>query len=220
MGKISRILGVGLLVGWGATVPALAEDWVLALSWAPGFCAGHPDKEQCRRLGRQGDAEADYARRHLTLHGLWPQRQDCAAPALRATDLPAELPHYMPGVADGLAQHEWSKHGSCSGYTARGYFDQMIAMARQVSDSPLGRYLTAHAGERVALAALHRATQPQPPICRASDALPVRFICRGEQLTEVRFSLPDWSQTLGGKAPDTAKRPATDADRCDESVLL
>lgn len=212
-----RCRALAWILGCALAWPALAADWVLALSWAPGFCAGHPDKRQCRLLDRQDDTDAAYARRHLTLHGLWPRRQDCQAPPLRAADLPAELGHYMPGLVDGLALHEWSRHGSCSGYTARGYFEQMIAMARAADDSALGRYLSAHAGERVTLEALHRAGAPD---FGGAAAQSVRFLCRGERLEEVRFSLRDWAQALDKPGLAGLFRPAAAPDRCDDSVLL
>ena len=212
--RMRAVLAVLLGLASGA---ALAGDWVLALSWAPGFCAGHPQKRQCEQLNRQGDEDAGYARSQLTLHGLWPQRQDCHAPPLHDSDLPPALSRYMPGVADGLAVHEWSKHGGCSGYTARGYFEQMIAMAQQAADSALGRYLHAHAGGRVTLSALHAASLPD---YHAAGAESVRFICRGERLEEVRISLRDWSQTLLAAHPDASLRPSADADRCDDSILL
>lgn len=209
--QILRSLGTALLL---LSFAVQADTWVLALSWAPGFCAVHPEKKQCGKLGQSGDDDAAYARSNLTLHGLWPRRQDCKAPPLRVEDLPPALPHYMPGVVDGLATHEWNKHGSCSGYTARGYFDQMIAMAEQAAESPFGRYLHAHAGERVALSTLRQVGQPD---FRSGGVQSVRFICLGERLAEVRFSLRDWSQSLAAPA---VPQEAAEQDRCDESVLL
>lgn len=190
------------------SLPAWAEDWVLALSWAPGFCATHGGKQQCRVVD-------DFASHHLTLHGLWPRQQNCHAPPLHPGDLPADLAHWMPGVQDGLAEHEWQKHGSCSGMKPHAYFAQMIQMAEQVSTSSLGRYLAQHAGQRVTLSALRAALRPDYAGASAS----IRFLCSGERLQEVRFHFSDWSGLLEhGASPGW--RSATENDRCDDSVLL
>src|ERR1700759_180184 len=44
--------------------------YVLALSWAPSFCCGHADKEECANLPQA------FAGTPLTLHGLWPNYTD------------------------------------------------------------------------------------------------------------------------------------------------
>ena len=51
----------------------------------------------------------------LSIHGLWPERlapgkypRDCAGPALQLDGgLELELAPLMPGMADGLHEHEW-----------------------------------------------------------------------------------------------------------------
>jgi ribonuclease T2 len=100
--------------------PAGAFDfYVLALSWSPGFCELEGERrglEQCepgRGLG-------------FVVHGLWPQFErgyptECG-PAGRS---PSRLA--MEEAADvfpsqGLARHEWRKHGACSGKSPAEYF--------------------------------------------------------------------------------------------------
>ncbi|MBV8048066.1 MAG: hypothetical protein JO171_12980 [Paludibacterium sp.] len=193
-------------------LPAQAGNWILALSWAPGFCATHAEKRQC---GDLADPQS-FAARHLTLHGLWPEAQNCPATPLRPGDLPAGLERVMPGVRDGLAEHEWRKHGSCSGMQPNAYFRQMMDLADRVNGSSLGRFLSAHAGARVTLDELHAALTPDYADGRRS----VRFICGGERLQEIRFYLNDWSSFLGKSGQAGLWRRAQGTDRCDDSVLL
>ncbi|MHA7632516.1 ribonuclease T2 family protein [Corallococcus sp. M7] len=123
-------------------------SYLLALTWAPTFCRTHPDKEECEHL------EDHFGATHLTIHGLWPQFTDaeaqennCTYPAYcgglcecqgsnapsKCFPDPATIPPamgtYGPGfVTDNffLANHEWPKHGSCTGMDARSYFQSNI----------------------------------------------------------------------------------------------
>ncbi|WP_223634996.1 hypothetical protein [Corallococcus sp. EGB] len=132
----------------GACATPRFDTYVLALTWAPTFCRSHPDKEECEHL------EGTFGATHLTLHGLWPQFNDeqarqlhCTYPAYcgglcecQDSDAPpgcfpdpAAIPHamgtYGPGfVTDNffLANHEWPKHGSCTGMDARNYFQSTL----------------------------------------------------------------------------------------------
>ena len=92
--------------------PGAFDYYVLALSWSPEFCHGHPSKPECA-LGRFG----------FVVHGLWPQYADgypenCStAPGLED---PSRMADIMPDA--GLVAHEWSTHGTCSGLDADAYF--------------------------------------------------------------------------------------------------
>jgi ribonuclease T2 len=122
--------------------------YVLALSWAPNFCCTHESKGQCAGLATSFGAD------HLTLHGLWPNYTDAESAQAGAdypqfcgrykackgrnapdfcypdpSDIPAEMSKYGPGyVTDDnfLANHEWPKHGSCSGLDAKTFFADTI----------------------------------------------------------------------------------------------
>lgn len=125
--------------------------YVLALSWAPSFCCGHPDKQECADL-----ADA-YAGTHLTLHGLWPNFTDdeqrgratypqfcgayehCAKHDPSCAPDPATIPDEMktlgPGYVgdhDYLADHEWPKHGSCTGLSPHEYFRAALDAMKKV----------------------------------------------------------------------------------------
>lgn len=94
------------------------DYYLLSLSWAPNYCAGHPDD-------RSSECKPG---RHVTfvLHGLWPQSNTGAPPMSCAPARPVakavvdQMLEYMP--SRGLIQHEWEKHGTCSGLSAGEYF--------------------------------------------------------------------------------------------------
>ena len=90
------------------------DYYVLSLSWVPGFCATH------RRHPAECGKGLGFA-----LHGLWPQLNggdypsDCDAAALT----PSEIQRYRDLYADpSLIEHEWPKHGTCSGLQPARYF--------------------------------------------------------------------------------------------------
>jgi ribonuclease T2 len=106
--------GVGVAGDLGPRAPGAFDYYVLALSWEPGFCAtttGHSD--ECRTP------------KGFVLHGLWPQLEggdypsNCTGPALSAD----QRQQWGPIYADpSLIDHEWPKHGTCSGLAPQAYF--------------------------------------------------------------------------------------------------
>lgn len=121
-----------LLLVLGAAAPAACtaeapfDYWVLALSWSPQYCAsnGSPDELQCTRAY------------HFVVHGLWPQYEvgypkDCG----RVPGVPDELVDRMLPLMPSarLIEHEWRKHGACSGLDVREYFLQTERARRRVT---------------------------------------------------------------------------------------
>lgn len=102
--------------------PGQFDYYLLTLSWAPEFCHSHGDSPEC-------------AGKHFgfVVHGLWPQftaggwPQNCSTAAGLAD--PSTMTDIMPDPT--LIAHEWSKHGTCSGLDANGYF----ALIRQAFGS-------------------------------------------------------------------------------------
>lgn len=97
------------------------DYYVLSLSWAPNYCAGHPAdrSNECKSGGHVA----------FVLHGLWPQ-SNVGRPPLSCTHVSpvaAEtVRHMMEYFPDrGMVQHEWQTHGSCSGLSAQDYFGKM-----------------------------------------------------------------------------------------------
>jgi ribonuclease I len=135
------------------TPPDMGFDfYLMALTVHRAFCAdGHERKQECR-TGIQ---------RPLVIHGLWPERNeprtyphDCPAPPLELdSGLAQRLEDFMPGMADGLHEHEWREHGGCSGLDDDEYFGHTLELARGV-DAALGARLSTLAGEETTAAAL------------------------------------------------------------------
>jgi ribonuclease I len=131
---------------------AAFDFYLLALTSHPAFCAdGNARKSECR-------AGAPVP---ISIHGLWPERlepgkypRDCAGPALDLdSGLQLELAPLMPGMADGLHEHEWRSHGRCSGLDDDEYFRHTLDLARRV-DGVLRARLTTLAGDTTSAAEL------------------------------------------------------------------
>ncbi len=114
--------------GAAANSPGNFDFYVFALSWSPSFCetpAAARARGQCETGAHLG----------FVVHGLWPQYahgfpSDCS-PAGR---VPSRIA--LEGARDlypseGLARHEWAKHGTCSGKSPTDYF----ADVRRARDS-------------------------------------------------------------------------------------
>ena len=95
------------------------DYYVMALSWSPTFCQtrGEGEQEQCGEKG--------YG---FILHGLWPQYENGGGPELCDTresgpdrKTVAETLAFMPSRR--LINHEWRKHGACTGLGAQKYFE-------------------------------------------------------------------------------------------------
>ncbi|PZN97436.1 MAG: ribonuclease T [Hyphomicrobiales bacterium] len=100
--------------------PGEFDFYVLALSWSPGFCELDGDRDRNR------EQCADGAGLRFVVHGLWPQNErgfpsDCGpvgrTPSRIALD---EAKGLFP--SEGLARHQWRKHGTCSGSSPSDYF--------------------------------------------------------------------------------------------------
>ena len=108
--------------GQGQDTPKF-DFYVLSLSWSPSFCAAAAE----RGRGRAPNPQCGVRPYSFVVHGLWPQYEKgfpeyCQLPAPRLdhhiVDFMLDL---MP--APHLIFNEWDRHGTCSGQTARAYFD-------------------------------------------------------------------------------------------------
>jgi len=175
----------------------------MALTVHSAFCAEHARKAECNVRGA----------RPLVIHGLWPERNeprtyphDCPAPALdldRALEL--ELADFMPGMADGLHEHEWREHGGCSGLDDDEYFRQALELSRTI-DAALGARLATLAGEETTAVALRETADLFHPGLGATLTLHCRVL-RDEpgqpHLIEVR-------QCVDNDGPEGAPRTPLD----------
>ena len=97
------------------------DYYLLSLSWAPSYCAEHPNDNstECRSGQHKG----------FVLHGLWPQAQsgpppqDCGGASPVSQQTVRRMLAYFPSAS--LIQHEWLKHGTCSGLSASDYFTKV-----------------------------------------------------------------------------------------------
>jgi ribonuclease T2 len=105
------------------------DYYVLALSWAPAFCA--------HETARRSAGECGVGRKlGFMVHGLWPERntgqplENCASVRPMARDLVQQMLPLMPDAS--LIQHEWRTHGSCSGLDAEEYFAAIRQAAERI----------------------------------------------------------------------------------------
>ncbi len=131
------IAAIGLVCASALSLsPAAAQSrsgnfdfYVLALSWSPSFCA-----LEGREKGRD---QCDGPAKGFVLHGLWPQYERgfpsaCEHPFRNA---PNSVIQSIRGLypEDGLARHQWRKHGTCSGLTPAAYFNEVRRAVEKVN---------------------------------------------------------------------------------------
>ena len=110
---------------WPKVTPSSGnfDYYVLALSWAPTYCASNPSDSQECSLGKK------YA---FVLHGLWPQYTKGYPSNCSSETLPSSVKAQFPQLyaSDKLFDHEWDKHGTCSGLSPSAY----LTLAGQLKD--------------------------------------------------------------------------------------
>jgi ribonuclease T2 len=142
---LSIVAACGMLVA-----PAAGQDrvitggpsgqfdfYVLALSWSPGFCELEGDqkgRDQCKSGAQLG----------FVVHGLWPQNErgypvECGPSGRNPSRAAMEIARQVY-PEEGLARHQWRKHGTCSGTSPTDYFnDVKRARAAVVIPTQLAR---------------------------------------------------------------------------------
>lgn len=88
------------------------DFYLMNLSWSPEFCLTHHGAKECALHST------------FVLHGMWPQNNDGTYPHdCSNAPGPADPSKYSDIYPDpSLLQHEWSKHGTCSGLSPDQYF--------------------------------------------------------------------------------------------------
>ncbi|HSW11941.1 MAG TPA: ribonuclease T2 [Solimonas sp.] len=130
LARLLLVLGLAVTSACRAEAPparaaAPFDYWLLALSWSPEYCAStrNADETQCERAYQ------------FVVHGLWPQYEigyprDCARVAPVPDQLVERMLPLMP--SERLIDHEWRKHGACSGLEVQEYFLQTERARRRV----------------------------------------------------------------------------------------
>jgi ribonuclease T2 len=111
----------------GPRPPGAFGYYVLTLTWVPSFCAHRGSDPECSKgLG-------------FALHGLWPQLaggawpSDCSGRWLT----PSERVRFVAAYPDpSMVDHEWAKHGTCSGLAPADYFALATADRKRVAIPP------------------------------------------------------------------------------------
>lgn len=117
----------------------LFDFYVLSMSWQPEFCYKH------RHDGFSGcEKPLDIFRINLTIHGMWPQFQDGSWPSSCSNEKfdpevvydigEQRFEKFWPNVKSSknsrdhmsFWEHEWVKHGTCSGLTQKEYFETTL----------------------------------------------------------------------------------------------
>jgi len=108
-----------------SSLSAKFDFYMLSLSWSPDYCAesGNNDPQQCsigKKLG-------------FVLHGLWPQYERGYPSNCSNAKLPDSVQAKFPGLYPNTAlyDHEWEKHGTCTGLSP----EQYLALSKQLKDS-------------------------------------------------------------------------------------
>ena len=106
-------------IGVARGVSGEFDYYVLSLSWSPQYCASQTQQASAEQCG----ADKHYG---FILHGLWPEYEIgwpeyCDA---LPQDVPQEIVDRILPItpASSLIEHEWDKHGKCSGLTVEDYF--------------------------------------------------------------------------------------------------
>jgi ribonuclease T2 len=113
-------------VDLGPQPPGQFDFYVLSLTWVPSFCAAHPDPAECvRNLG-------------FGLHGLWPESVNGYPSNCSPDALPIGVRTAYAGLfpSADMIDHEWSKHGTCSGLGASGFFARTQRLLGSVAVPP------------------------------------------------------------------------------------
>jgi ribonuclease T2 len=191
-----------------ALLPASAQDqgtpgqfdfYVLSLSWSPSFCAEAAERHNGQASGMQCGPRP-YS---FVVHGLWPQYEKgypeyCQDPSPRLyRGIVSSMLDLMP--APHLIYNEWDKHGTCSGLSAKAYFDTIRKARAAITIPP--DYVSLQQPLTVAPGAV------QDAFIKANSGLTPTGIavdCDRRRLTEIRICL---SKDLKfHDCPEVAKR--------------
>ncbi|HZP79322.1 MAG TPA: ribonuclease T2 [Pseudolabrys sp.] len=162
--------------------PGKFDFYVLSLSWSPSYC----DTSRERYADRTPDQQCTTRPYSFVVHGLWPQYEEgfpsyCQVPAPRLDrGVVASMLDLMPSPR--LIFHEWDRHGTCSGLSARAYFET-VRKARAVVKIP-PEYLALNEALTIA------PTEIKEAFLKVNPSLPqdaIAVACDNKRLTEVRI---------------------------------
>lgn len=157
-----RRLGLAVLAAMVAS-PVLADgeaaspkgrtDYILAVSWQPGFCETRPKRKECAgQTAERYDAThfpcncgvaADIRARDTK--GDWLELPQLAM----AEETAAKLSIAMPGTQSGLDRHQWLRSGTCQGGTAQDDFAVQLRLLDELNGSAVRSLFAERLGQEV-----------------------------------------------------------------------
>lgn len=183
--------------------PGVFDYYLLSLSWSPEYCAGPSggrDPGQCGEGRRFG----------FVVHGLWPQYErgypsSCGSASPVPDSLVKMMLPLMPSPK--LIQHEWEKHGVCSGLDVNAYFRQIqnAFAGVKIPDDYRGPLKNIEVAPADVKANFAKANPSYP-------AAAFRIQCSGRFLSEMRVCL---TRDLKGRACGTDVR-----DSCRDATII
>ncbi|SMC29136.1 ribonuclease T2 [Andreprevotia lacus DSM 23236] len=207
------------------------DNFVLASSWQPGFCehtSAGPTKPECQAM-----SNGSLVMKHLTLHGLWPNKASCGIGydtcSTKALNLSSATVSYiapwMPNFyySQDLGDHEWSKHGVCqTKLDDDGYFRQAVDLVKALDASPMGQYIDSHSGGKISKAQFYSTVASYFGTTKAQNNF--LLTCSSGYLQEIRVTLPkDIRSTASIKDAINgvyAASRASDSSECGESISV
>jgi len=153
------------------------DYYVLALSWAPAFCAHQTERSYFRECDPRRSVG-------FVIHGLWPQNDTgrpleyCKEVHPLSHDIVDDTLGIMPDRS--LIQHEWRAHGSCSGLSSREYFATVRRAAAKVKIPE--RFAPRSRRIRISPAQIEQELQSDSGFTVPAT----RVACRNGELTEIR----------------------------------
>lgn len=212
-------------------VPGQHDGYVLAATWQPGFCehaSYKGNKPECEGL-ESGELQIS----HLTLHGLWPNRQSCgkryghcAGPELKlSADTLAYVRPWMPNFRYGTSfgRYQWDKHGVCqTQMDDDAYFRRAVDLVRQLDQSAAGQYLVSNIGGAISKRTFYERVEKDFGNRDAQNNF--LLICSGNYLQEIRVALPrelkPSNDLVGVVDGQFARSRARDRNECSADRIL
>lgn len=162
--------------------PGEFDYYLYALSWTPAYCAREGKSADPRQCATGGE------RAGFVLHGLWPQWNAGGWPerCTRDRSIPKRVADAMLEImpTPELVEHQWTKHGTCSGLPPDLYFADAMAAWERVRIPP--EFVTATPGTTVT------AQQVEKRFVEVNfDLTPARIatVCDRQGLYEIRICM-------------------------------
>jgi len=169
---------------------------VLAITWQPGFCEHYNyngTKKECDAL-----EDGEIVINHLTLHGLWPNKNVCNKSYGYCSETPMdlsdetiiELAPWMPNFLyeNKFGEYEWKKHGTCQEREDDKYFLLAKRLVEKIDNSPIGSFIKGNIGNDVKLTEFkeHITSQMGEDVVKR-----IQIKCSGRKyLQEILINLP------------------------------